>query len=132
MKKTFARFLRRLRFLRFDFLTTKASTLPNPTTVLPESLTVVESGKIKKWACLKCPGGCGEVISLSLNPNQRPRWSVAEDFWSRPTVHPSVHQKNDCGCHFWIKKGQVTWCRGGRPNRPANDAADDRPPPTQG
>ncbi|WP_152498351.1 DUF6527 family protein [Roseovarius sp. THAF8] len=132
MKPVISRLLRHLRLLRFDFLTTKTSSLPNPTTVVPESLTVVESGNVKKWACLKCPGGCGEVISLSLNPNQRPRWSVAEDIWSRPTVHPSVHQKNKCGCHFWIKKGQVNWCRGGRPNRPADDADDAMPTRAQG
>ena len=80
-------------------------------------IDAVESGDIKKWACMKCPGGCGEVINLSLNPNQRPRWQVSEDFWLRPTVHPSIHQKNDCGCHFWIKNGEVQWCRGGRPRR---------------
>ncbi|WP_254658596.1 DUF6527 family protein [Phaeobacter inhibens] len=83
----------------------------------PGQLTLVKSGDIKKWACLRCPGGCGEVISLSLNPNQRPRWLVSEDFWLRPTIHPSVHQKNECGCHFWIKKGRITWCRGGRPSK---------------
>ncbi|WP_353315381.1 MULTISPECIES: DUF6527 family protein [unclassified Shimia] len=90
--------------------------------MVPDELTLVENGDIKKWACLRCPGGCGEVIILSLNPNQRPRWRVSEDFWLRPTVHPSVHQKNECGCHFWIKKGQISWCRGGRPSkRPKGD-----------
>ncbi|WP_281825010.1 DUF6527 family protein [Jannaschia rubra] len=109
------RLFRRLNLLRFDFLTTRAPKIPDRSTIAPEELTVVESGDIKKWACLKCPGGCGEIISLSLNPNQRPRWKVSKDFWSRPTIHPSVHQKNACGCHFWIKQGQVHWCKGGRP-----------------
>ncbi|UWQ77025.1 DUF6527 family protein [Leisingera sp. M658] len=89
-----------------------------------DRLTLVESGGIKKWACLTCPGGCGEVINLSLNPNQRPRWRISEDFWLRPTIHPSVHQKNECGCHFWIKNGQTTWCRGGRPSKPSKGEID--------
>ena len=116
MKQVDSRVLRRLHLLRFDFLTDRASALPDQPTITEERLALVESGGVKKWACFKCPGGCGEVISLSLNPNQRSRWRVSEDFWLRPTVHPSVHQKNACGCHFWIKKGQVSWCKGGRPN----------------
>lgn len=117
MKNIISHLLRRLRLLRFDVLTTRASTLPERSMMEAGDLTLVESGDVKKWACLKCPGGCGEVISLSLNPNQRPRWQVSEDFWLRPTIHPSIHQKNECGCHFWIKSGEVQWCRGGRPRR---------------
>ncbi|MEQ9040227.1 MAG: DUF6527 family protein [Silicimonas sp.] len=130
MKQAISRFFRRLGLLPFDFLTTRAPSLQDRTVLAPETLTVVESGNVKKWACLRCPGGCGEVITLSLNPNQRPRWDISEDFWSRPTVHPSVHQKNECGCHFWIKKGQVNWCRGGRPKRPPNDLVRDKRTPT--
>ncbi|MCI2393963.1 DUF6527 family protein [Aliiroseovarius sediminis] len=78
-----------------------------------EELTLVESGHIKKWACLSCLGGCGEVISFSLSPNQRPRWRVTDDVWSRPTVNPAIPQKNACGCHFWIKNREINWCRAG-------------------
>ncbi|WP_071675685.1 DUF6527 family protein [Nioella nitratireducens] len=116
MKHMITRLFRRLHLLRFDFLTTRAPKIPDRSMIAPEELTVVENGDIKKWACLNCPGGCGELITLSLNPNQRPRWRITEDFWSRPTVHPSIHQKNACGCHFWIKKGEINWCRGGRPS----------------
>lgn len=118
MRHTISQFLRRLRLLRFDFLVTRASSLPDKSTMAHGKLTLVESGDVKKWACLKCPGGCGQVISLSLNPNRRPRWRVSEDFWSRPTVHPSVHQKNECGCHFWIRQGRIQWCKDGIPRRP--------------
>ncbi|MEL7099414.1 MAG: DUF6527 family protein [Pseudomonadota bacterium] len=117
MKHTASKLLQWLHLLRFDFLTDRASKLPDQSLMAPDKLTLVENGDIKKWACLRCPGGCGEVINLSLNPNQRPRWRVSEDFWLRPTIHPSVHQKNECGCHFWIKRGQVSWCRGGRPSK---------------
>lgn len=115
MKHVLARCLRYLRLLRFDFLTERRTTLPARSSLTDDKLALVQSGDVKKWACIKCPGGCGEVINLSLNQNQRPRWSISEDFWTRPSVHPSVHQKNECGCHFWIKKGQVNWCKGGHP-----------------
>ncbi|WP_366141797.1 DUF6527 family protein [uncultured Tateyamaria sp.] len=35
------------------------------------------------------------------------RWRSSEDFWLRPTINSSIHQKNDCGRQFWIKKGQI-------------------------
>ncbi|WP_231606075.1 DUF6527 family protein [Pandoraea apista] len=56
---------------------------------------------------MSCPGGCGVQISLSLNPDRRPRWSVETDFWGRPTMSPSIHQHRACSCHFWVKKGGV-------------------------
>jgi hypothetical protein len=115
MKYRISRLLRHLRLLRFDLLIDRSPSLPDKSSIVDESLTLVESGGVKKWACLRCPGGCGEVINLPLNPNQRPRWMVAEDFWARPSVHPSVHQQNECGCHFWIKQGRVHWCKDGLP-----------------
>ncbi|WP_425507373.1 DUF6527 family protein [Thermomonas brevis] len=76
----------------------------------PGQLWLVVDGGVKKWACLSCPGGCGVQISLSLNPDRRPRWSVESDFWGRPTVSPSIHQQKQCRCHFWIRKGLIEWC----------------------
>lgn len=66
--------------------------------------------QIQKWACFQCPGGCKEVIKLSLNHNRRPCWSIQIDRFDRPTISPSIRQTNDCQCHFWIKEGQVEWC----------------------
>ena len=47
------------------------------------SLIVVKDGELSKWACFRCPGGCGEKIQLSLNERRRPRWSVDMD-WLGP------------------------------------------------
>ncbi|KPB00672.1 DUF6527 family protein [Ahrensia marina] len=115
MKKSLASMLRWLGVLRYDYLASQQDSFPQQSETGREKLILVQSGSIKKWACLTCPGGCGERISLSVNPDHRPRWRVVTDFWKRPTLHPSVHQQNECGCHFWVKKGQVQWCRGGRP-----------------
>ncbi|WP_082465666.1 DUF6527 family protein [Roseibium album] len=115
MKRQITQLLRHLRLLRFDLLTDRSPSLPDNSSIVDQRLTIVESGGVKKWVCLRCPGGCGELINLSLNPNQRPRWTVSEDFWMRPTVKPSVHQQNKCRCHFWIKQGRIHWCKGGLP-----------------
>lgn len=83
---------------------------PTPGDLQPGVLVVVQDGDLAKWACLRCPGGCGEKLQLSLNTSRRPRWAVSLDRLHRPSVSPSVHQLNDCHCHFWIKGGTVEWC----------------------
>jgi hypothetical protein len=115
VKSHIARVLRFFGFLQFDLLAEITPAFPAGVEIPQGKFLVVRDGPIEKWGCLSCPGGCGKTISLSLNSNRRPRWNVIRDFWRRPTVQPSVHQLNDCGCHFWIRQGRVDWCAGGRP-----------------
>jgi hypothetical protein len=78
---------------------------------LPDGLVVVVEGDTHpKWACLRCPGGCGNRFQLPLNPARRPRWSVSRDWLNRPSIDPSVLQRGACGAHFWITGGRVLWC----------------------
>lgn len=90
---------------------------PTPQELEPGALFIVQDNGHQKWACFRCPGGCGEKLQLSLNPSRRPKWTIALDWLSRPTVTPSVHQLNSCGCHFWIQRGAISWCIGGRRRR---------------
>lgn len=75
-----------------------------------EVLLVVGDPTHEKWACFHCPGGCGEKIRLNLSASRRPRWRVFVDWLGRPTVSPSIWQQNQCGCHFFIRRGKVQWC----------------------
>lgn len=84
---------------------------PAPEELRDGELVVVQDGEHRKWACLRCPGGCGERIQLALAPHRRPRWLMRLDWLRRPSVTPSVRQINDCRCHFWIRRGGVKWCR---------------------
>ena len=83
---------------------------PAPEELRAGELIVVQSGDHQKWACLRCPGGCGDKIQLNLSPYRRPRWLVLLDWLHRPTVTPSVRQLNDCRCHFGIESGKIRWC----------------------
>lgn len=85
-------------------------THPDPADLLPGVVVVVRDGTLEKWACLECPGGCGEKIQLSLSKANRPHWSVRTDWLGRPTLTPSIRQTNQCRCHFWVEKGRVEWC----------------------
>ncbi|WP_369858011.1 DUF6527 family protein [Candidatus Thalassolituus haligoni] len=104
---------RQLGLLKADFTATERMRLPSHGQREDEEFILVRDGSVSKWATFRCPGACGERIDLSLNPHQRPHWKVTLDWWRRPTVSPSVHQRNTCGCHFWIRKGNVVWCKGG-------------------
>lgn len=74
-------------------------------------LVIVRDGKIRKWTCFQCPGGCGERILLSMSWTRSPKWRARVDWLGRPSIHPSVRMLNDCRCHFWIRRGRVEWCR---------------------
>lgn len=115
MRHLIAKILRLFKLIKFDLLIRQCETYPNTEQIEKGELIFVVDAGIEKWACLKCPGNCGATIPLSLNPNRRPRWTVTYDRFSRPTVKPSIHQKNKCGCHFWITKGQIDWCKDGSP-----------------
>lgn len=118
MKPVIAKFLRRVGLLRFDLLAYTVPSHPEKGALRPGEVAIVRDGGLLKWACMTCPGGCGATIALSLNPDRRPRWRIVADWWGRPSVEPSVHQTNACGCHFWIRDGRVEWCADGRPRRP--------------
>jgi hypothetical protein len=118
MRMKISGLLRRLGLLRADFLTRVAARMPVDSEIGAGELVVVENGGLQKWACMKCPGGCGMKISLSLNANRRPRWGVVQDWFGRPSLEPSVHQTNPCRCHFWVRKGRVEWCADGHPRCP--------------
>jgi hypothetical protein len=93
------------------FRTKLENTNPPANKLAISDFVIVESGGHLKWACFKCPCGCGDKISLSLATNRRPAWSVVVDWKGRPTVTPSVWQKAGCFSHFWITDGRVNWCK---------------------
>lgn len=63
-----------------------------------------------KWACLMCPCGSREVVRLALGRDIHPVWSLHVDLLGRPTLSPSIWQRDGCRCHFWIQNGQIAWC----------------------
>ena len=87
------------------------------------TVVIVDDGGTKKWACFQCPGGCGKKIMLNLSSRRKPCWTAASDILGRPTINPSVWQQNECGCHFWIRKGDVQWCDGGKPKQTVDSDA---------
>jgi hypothetical protein len=93
-----------------DYLMQLVSDHPDHAQMQPGLIYVVGGRSYQKWAYFLCPTGNGELIQLSLQAKQRPRWEIRQDFLGRPTVYPSVRQLEGSFAHFWIRSGQVVWC----------------------
>lgn len=78
-------------------------------------LAIVESGGRRKWAMLRCPCGCGEVLAMNLMSTHRPRWDVRVTASGDASLYPSV-DSTKCGAHFWLKQGRIVWAVPSRPH----------------
>lgn len=89
---------------------------PTPSELMDGTIVVVRGATGSKWACFRCPGGCGSRFQLPLNPTRRPSWSISSDWLNRATLSPSVRQTNACRAHFIVEKGDVHWCSDSGPH----------------
>jgi len=64
------------------------------------------------WAiAFLCPCGCKDRLELALIPEVKPHWTLTLNEENHPTLHPSVWRKTGCLAHFWVKNGEVVWCK---------------------
>lgn len=84
---------------------------PNNDSIGDKEFVAVIHENTPFWALFRCPCGCGNVISLSLQKIHKPNWTVTRTKDGRPTLYPSVWQNKGCCSHFWIKDGRVLWCK---------------------
>jgi hypothetical protein len=76
----------------------------------PGDVAIVSRGNIRSLA-IKCPDGCGEVISVNLDPRTGPAWK----FFQRSnnlTLYPSVWRESGCRAHFILWNNRLVWCDG--------------------
>ena len=77
-------------------------------TLAPSVVALVGTADNLKWARLRCPCGCGEILALNLMAGHSPRWTVTTLREGTISIHPSV-DATKCGAHFWIRDGRITW-----------------------
>lgn len=63
------------------------------------------------YAAMLCPCGCGEILRMGLMQDQRPRWSINEHVDGTISLKPSVWRQVGCRSHFWLKRGNICWCK---------------------
>jgi hypothetical protein len=72
-------------------------------------LYVLTEGGTPWQASMICPCGCGATLEMNLLPDERPRWTFAQDGKRRATLKPSVWRKVGCKSHFVLRNGVVRW-----------------------
>ena len=80
-----------------------------PEKVKKDSFYVI--GKDDPWLIIfLCPCGCGEELILNMMEEEQPRWTLKNE-GKRFDLFPSVNRVKGCKSHFWIKQGEVVWCK---------------------
>jgi len=84
---------------------------PNIENMSDKKLFIVGGKGYSKWAYMKCPCGCKEILTLSLMKKHNPSWTIKVDKLNRATLYPSIWKEDGCRSHFWIRKGKLIWAK---------------------
>jgi hypothetical protein len=57
-----------------------------------------------------CPDGCGEQLTINLDPRTGPAWRFFNEPGARVSLYPSVWRDTGCKSHFIVWNSRVYWC----------------------
>jgi hypothetical protein len=81
-----------------------------PEQVRRQTLALVGSHEQPKWAVFECPCGRGHQLVVNLSPRMKPFWQLSRSDGG-PTLSPSIDSFSPYHCHFWLRRGRVSWAR---------------------
>jgi len=86
----------------------------------PGDCAIVERGGVRRQLVMRCPDGCGEVLSVNLDARSGPAWRLYKKrgLWS---LFPSIDKTSGCLSHFILWNGRVLWCSGLGEDEDSND-----------
>jgi hypothetical protein len=70
-------------------------------------VVLVERGR-PRHLIVRCPCGCGDDISLNVDPEAGPCWRLLRR-GDNLTVMPSVWRETGCESHFFLWRDEVDW-----------------------
>lgn len=71
-----------------------------------DTIYVMSKDHVPQMVVLKCPNKeCGEVLSVSVDPRNRPHWALTLHSDKSISLHPPV--KHTCGVRFTVTYGAV-------------------------
>ncbi len=75
----------------------------------PGDCAIVERAGMQRQLVVRCPDGCGEILSINLDPRAGPAWRLyrKNGAWS---LFPSIDKPTGCLSHFILWRGHVLWC----------------------
>jgi len=75
----------------------------------PGDCAVVERSGIRRQILVSCPDGCGETLSINLDPASGPAWRLYQRR-GRWSLFPSIDRPSGCQSHFILWSGRILWC----------------------
>ncbi|CAN7724928.1 DUF6527 family protein [Variovorax sp. LjRoot290] len=81
----------------------------NPALTEPGAAVLVFRGVARSLA-MACPDGCGEQLTINLDPRSGPAWRFYEADEQGISVFPSVWRDTGCGSHFIVWRSKIFWC----------------------
>lgn len=67
---------------------------------------------VQRSLVMLCPDGCGEILTINLDPRSGKAWRLDERDDGRVTLYPSVWRQEGCRAHFIIWRDTILWCDG--------------------
>lgn len=67
-----------------------------------------------------CPDGCGEVLTINLDPRAGPAWRFYLE-GQAVSLYPSVWRKTNCCSHFIVWRSRIYWCDWGEELQPTDE-----------
>ena len=76
-----------------------------------DCLYIIGGREYPYYAAVVCPRKkCKNVVHLEISSDVQHRWKFTEHDDGSITLSPSIHvTKLPCKCHYWIKRGRVSW-----------------------
>jgi hypothetical protein len=74
----------------------------------PGSAVLVRRG-VDRSIAIACPDGCGEELTINLDPRTGPAWHYYDDAGA-VSLYPSVWRKSGCRSHFIVWRSRIYWC----------------------
>ena len=75
----------------------------------PGECAVVEREGTRRQIVISCPDGCGETLSINLDPRSGAAWRLYERR-GRWSLFPSIDRTSGCRSHFILWGGHISWC----------------------
>jgi len=73
------------------------------------TLYIENRGGKNRWIYLKCPCGCGDIISVNLMISAHPHWILSTNKSGNLDLSPSLNKITGCKSHFFIRDSQIVW-----------------------
>lgn len=82
-----------------------------PDKIEPNKLYVIGEPNFLWTAIFLCPCHCNQIIYLNLLSGNFPFWEIEIELDNIPTISPSIRRIKGCESHFFIRRGNIQWCR---------------------